>query len=310
MKGWSSTGLRGSVGAISVLTALLLFVVTAIPLSASPLTISSVASGNVTDTSATITWTTDEAADSVVNYGNTTALGSTESDSALVTDHAIGLTNLAPATLYYYEVNSTNAGGNTTVDNNGGAYYTFTTAAPPDTTPPVISGVQATDITPTSATIIWTTDELATSVVNYGNTMALGLTASDASLVTSHMVLLGGLDPETTYYYEVQSTDGAGNPASDDNGGLYYTFITSDIHPPGTGGPGAPLTDGIVSVLIGMLLIWDKVLDGIVDLNAAEPLNAWGSANVRVSAEIAINVVELIARFVSRILLSAQLGGV
>jgi len=243
MKGWSNTQLCEHKAAIAVLAALLLLVVIAVPVSASPLTISSVAAGNVTDTSATITWTTDEPADSVVNYGNTTALGSTESDSALVTDHAISLTNLAPATLYHYEVSSTNAGGNTTVDDNGGAYYTFTTADVPDTTPPVISGVQAIDVATASATIIWTTDEPADSVVNYGNTTTLGLTASDASLVTSHSVSLGGLDPATTYYYEVQSTDGAGNPASDNNGGLYYTFTTSDIPPPViTGVQAIPIT--------------------------------------------------------------------
>ena len=74
--------------------------------------------------------------------------------------------------------------------------------------------------------------------------------------------------------------------------------------------PDAPVTDGIVSVLIGVLLIWDKVLDSVVDLSAAEPLTALGSANVRVLAEIAINGVELIARLVARIVLSVQLGGV
>jgi len=214
-----------------------------IEIDTTPPVISGVQAINITSTSATIIWTTDDAADSVVNYGNTTALGSTASDSALVTDHAIGLTNLAPATLYYYEVRSTNAGGLTRVDNNGGAYYTFTTTATPDTTPPVISGVQAIDITLTSATIIWTTDEPADSVVNYGNTTALVHTASDARLVTSHMVSLGGLDPETTYYYEVQSTDGAGNPASDNNGGLYYTFITTYTTPPTiTGVQAIPIT--------------------------------------------------------------------
>ncbi len=72
----------------------------------------------------------------------------------------------------------------------------------------------------------------------------------------------------------------------------------------------APVTDGIVSVLIGVLSIWDKVLDGVVNLRAAEPLTAWGSANVRVSAEIAINGVELIARLVATIVQSLQLGRV
>ena len=82
---------------------------------------------NIGNTSATITWATSEAANSTVNYGDSTALGLTASDSANFTDHSIMLTDLTPAALYYYEVSSTNAGGNTTVDNNCGVYYTFTT---------------------------------------------------------------------------------------------------------------------------------------------------------------------------------------
>jgi len=75
-----------------------------------------------------ITWTIDQLGDSTVNYGTTTALGSTVSDSVFTFNHAINLTGLAPDTLYYYEVSSTNADGNTAIDNNNGAYYTFTTA--------------------------------------------------------------------------------------------------------------------------------------------------------------------------------------
>ena len=274
-------------GAIAVLTALLLFVVTAVPVSASPLTISSVASGNVTDTSVTITWTTDEPADSVVNYGNTTALGSTESDSALVTDHAIGLTNLAPATLYYYEVSSMNAGGNTTVDNNGGAYYTFTTAAPPDTTPPVISGVQATDIAPTSATIIWTTDDAADSVVNYGNTTALGSTESDSALVTDHAIGLTNLAPATLYYYEVSSMNAGGNTTVDNNGGAYYTFTTTDV--PDTTPPvisGVQATD---VALTSATIIWitDEPANSVVNYGNTTALGLTASDASLVTSHMA-----------------------
>jgi hypothetical protein len=38
----------------------------------------------------------------------------------------------------------------------------------PDTTSPIITNVTVTDITNNSATITWTTDEIANSVVNYG----------------------------------------------------------------------------------------------------------------------------------------------
>ena len=86
---------------------------------------------NVGNTSVTITWTTSELADSTVNYGKTTGLGLTASESANVTTHSIALTNLKPATLYYYEVVSSSGIGNTVGDNNCGNYYTFTTFSHP-----------------------------------------------------------------------------------------------------------------------------------------------------------------------------------
>ena len=89
-------------------------------------TICDVKAVNIGNTSATITWATSEPANSTVNYGDTTALGLTASDSANVTDHSITLTDLTPAALYYYEISSSNAGGNAT-DDNCGSYYTFTT---------------------------------------------------------------------------------------------------------------------------------------------------------------------------------------
>jgi hypothetical protein len=45
-------------------------------------------------------------------------------------------------------------------------------------------------------------------------------------MVTSHSITLTDLIQETTYYYEVQSTDQEGNTATDNNNGSYYTFTT------------------------------------------------------------------------------------
>ena len=92
-----------------------------------PPAISAVTSTSITDSSATITWTTNEASSSVVKYGTTTP--TTEvSDAAMVTSHSVTITGLSAATTYYYQVKSIDAAGNTTTDNNGGTYYTFTTS--------------------------------------------------------------------------------------------------------------------------------------------------------------------------------------
>ena len=67
----------------------------------------------VTDTTATITWDTDEAATSAVNYGLSADYGSNQNSASLVTSHSITLTNLVPATLYHFQVGSTDASNNT-----------------------------------------------------------------------------------------------------------------------------------------------------------------------------------------------------
>lgn len=76
------------------------------------------------------------------------------------------------------------------------------------------------------ATITWTTDEDSDSVVRFGTAVPPTSEAADTTMVTSHSVSLTDLTAEITYYYEVQSTDGSGNTAVDDNGGLYYSFTT------------------------------------------------------------------------------------
>lgn len=92
----------------------------------------------------------------------------------------------------------------------------------PDTTPPVISNIIA-NSTSTSATIIWTTNEPATSRVDYGLTAAYGSIVSNLNLVTFHSITLTGLSPSTLYHFKVTSADAANNSASS----IDLTFTTS-----------------------------------------------------------------------------------
>ena len=70
------------------------------------------------DTAATITWTTTAPSTSQVQYGLTPDLGSSSAlSTALVTNHAILLTNLTPGTGYYFNVVST-ANGSQYVSSN------------------------------------------------------------------------------------------------------------------------------------------------------------------------------------------------
>ncbi len=82
-----------------------------------------------------------------------------------------------------------------------------------DTVPPVISAWSATPGTG-AATVAWTTNEPATSRVDYGTSSgSLASVASDPKLVTAHSITLSGLTPGVTYYYRVTSVDVAGNAA-------------------------------------------------------------------------------------------------
>ena len=60
----------------------------------------------------TITWTTDVPADSQVQYGPTTAYGSsTAVDRTLVTSHSVTITGLARKAQYFFQVLSRDAAG-------------------------------------------------------------------------------------------------------------------------------------------------------------------------------------------------------
>ncbi|MCK5571900.1 MAG: hypothetical protein KAJ12_04035, partial [Bacteroidetes bacterium] len=91
-----------------------------------------------------------------------------------------------------------------------------------DVTPPVISDI-AVASGRTTAEITWTTDEPATTKVEYGLTAAYGTTVESTTLVTDHSVLLTGLSENTLYHYRVTSADGIGNSSSSTD----RTFITT-----------------------------------------------------------------------------------
>jgi hypothetical protein len=96
--------------------------------------ISAVSAVPVSTTSESLTWTTDVAATTVVDYGQTTAYGSTIANPALATSHQVVLSGLAAGTTYHYQVTSADAAGNPATAGD----FTFTTSVP-DTTLPTVS---------------------------------------------------------------------------------------------------------------------------------------------------------------------------
>jgi len=87
-----------------------------------------------------------------------------------------------------------------------------TTPAPViDLAPPSISGTLAYSITVGAAVITWTTDEPASSGVEYGQDEIYDYTSEiDETLSTSHVIILTGLDLDKEYHYRVVSSDASG----------------------------------------------------------------------------------------------------
>ncbi|RLI03284.1 hypothetical protein DRO38_02895, partial [Candidatus Bathyarchaeota archaeon] len=198
---------------------------TELPSDNTPPVISDVQVSSITFNSATITWNTNELANSVVKYGRSSgSYSNEESNASYVTSHSITLTGLTPNTTYYFVVNSTDQAGNSNQSNE----YNFTTIAP-DITPPNITNVQAISITTNSATIKWDTDEGADTNVTYDkNPSNLGtLWKNNSELTMSHSITLTGLDDNTTYFFMVYSTDAAENTANS----AIHNFTTSPVLP-------------------------------------------------------------------------------
>jgi hypothetical protein len=82
--------------------------------------------------SANISWTTDEAADTFVEYGPTTNYGNSVVSPSLLQSHSISVNSLTASTLYHFRVKSKDSSGNTSTS----ADQTFTTTATVVDTPP------------------------------------------------------------------------------------------------------------------------------------------------------------------------------
>lgn len=95
-------------------------------------------------------------------------------------------------------------------------------AAAPDLT---LHRVYVTNVREGTFTVTWTTDLPSNAIVRYGTTTALGSSAVDpVSGITTHEVVITGLLPNTTYYFEVESGGVVNN-----NGGSYFTARTAPL---------------------------------------------------------------------------------
>lgn len=148
------------------------------------------------DTSALLTWSTNEPAAAQVEYGLTPAYGDTTATSReLSARHALLLRGLQAQATYHYRVLAQDGAGNRAASPD----FEFTLA--PESALPAPLKVRAQNLAHTSAEVIWRTNEAATAWLEFGsdssmNRRAPALTANGRS----HLAALTGLTPNTTYH--------------------------------------------------------------------------------------------------------------
>lgn len=79
---------------------------------------------------------------------------------------------------------------------------------PPPLTSEIILGPYVRYVTPDSATVNWLTTAINSSIVEFGETSALGSRVEIPATTAQHALLLAGLKPRTKYYYVVKQLIG------------------------------------------------------------------------------------------------------
>ncbi|MEX1254799.1 MAG: flexitail domain-containing putative surface protein [Dehalococcoidia bacterium] len=171
--------------------------------------------------------------------GRLTLAGQNVGGATLTLNGTISNVPSAPTTLALYRTSSSLdlarqanvpvSSGTFSIQVPPDSFFTLTgTPGVAESTPPSISGVSAAGVTATGASIVWNTNEVADTRVEWGTTASYGQsTVFDAGLVTSHHQKLAGLLPATTYHYRAHSADASGNPSVSSD----HTFTTTTAPP-------------------------------------------------------------------------------
>ena len=197
----------------------------------------------------TVTWDTNVIADSFVVYDTDSSLTNSMEQGSSVknsTSHSVVVTGLNGGTAIYYQVKSERVNGGVTQNSTTGsctptADTSGITPDPPssgggiliidktDKFAPEISDTEVIEVTSESAIITWTTNEEATSFVEYGTTIEYGHTYGEWSSTTAHTVTLNNLQEATAYNFRALSSDMSGNLTRGEN----LNFTTLLIGPDG-----------------------------------------------------------------------------
>ncbi|HSR89573.1 MAG TPA: peptidoglycan-binding protein [Candidatus Udaeobacter sp.] len=176
-----------------------------------PPVISGVESFSVSTSSASIAWVTDEPADSDIDYGVAPGLNlHGPANSTLLTSHIIVLSGLIPNTNYSFCVISVDDSHNRARD-CGHAFIT-NSDIPTDTNPPVITNIQLLNVSTSTVTVNWVTDEISFGQIEYGVSNSYGsVTPLSVTLDVNHSTVITDLTASTTYHLRIRARDDSGN---------------------------------------------------------------------------------------------------
>lgn len=167
-----------------------------------------------------------------VHYGRSTGTYDKVIPAGNATTQTIS--NLSGGVTYYFIITALDQSGNESRPSSE-----VSVSIPPGITPAptalIISAIRATELTTSTARILWSTDKAANSLVEYGLDATYGsTTALDTLLVTAHVASLPILSPGTLYHFRVKSGDAAGQEATSAD----FTFLTLAPAPIATTPPG------------------------------------------------------------------------
>lgn len=184
---------------------------------------------DIRDTSALVTWQTNELSRDTLFYSLTPGgpvIGQVAVN--LAKNKSAFLPGLTPSTTYWFWFKGMDIYRNVSRDDNRGRYYQFTTLSGPPPAPKIYD-VRVCNIRADRATVFWWTDIPSSSVVEFaeeGKPFATSKTvvARDDEGIPGrfHKVTLTGLKPGTAYRYDVIS-----GLAKDDSAGLHRRFETT-----------------------------------------------------------------------------------
>jgi len=228
-----------------------------------PPAISNVSATSINETSATITWDTDDDSDSLVNYSVNPDLSSnvTVSNSSMVKGHSITLVGLEPGTTYYYLVRSADLVGNSAQDDNASAYFQFTTL--PDTAPPIFGGLTGAtdDGNGGNVTLTWGAATDLSPPITFNVYMAESSGSQDFSApnftAAASPFQVSGLANAQTYFFVVRAEDVAGNEDTNTVEMNATPTTAIDATPPGFGGLVSAADGGSANVTLG----WNAATD-------------------------------------------------